>query len=322
MFRRFFLMICTGVFVLTGKAFADIPFIPPPKLINPVLVSLFNHDDGRIGVQRDAETPIFYNLDEQIEIKLQYQQDAIIDLPDDEILKLASLRIHHGRNVVIDGGALQATVPANEKIRGLIRAGGTRGIFYIHNVHLDANFQNGMDALLVGGYSNQNQDTYPDIFIQNVRMTGVENADGNIYHSDCFQFYGHTAITWMNGVDCETNTQGFFLAPQHHVGAMFLNNVSISYINPERANGYALYMNDTKDDLRVPIVLNNVYVDRRETNFGYGYDGQWEVYSVFPHAKMENGARRSGDVLTFPYYPEILGSILKYDGQRFYRDLR
>lgn len=288
-----------------------------PQLDDPDVYSIYDHDQANIALQRNQDDPVLIPREEHVELTLAYNKDIVVLLPD-QPLEIASLRIHHGRNVVIRGGHLRAAKPADKKTRGLLWAGGTRGALYVENMILDVNFQNGMDALLVGGYGNQTPDTYPDIYIRNVLMTGVENSDGNPFHADCFQYYGPTNITYMDGVDCETNTQGFFLAPQHHIGAIFLNRVSISYINPERANGYALYLKDSQDDARVPIIFNDVYVGRRDTDFGYGHDGKWEVYSIFPHALTEYGVRREGDAVTFPFYSEIEGFIFLYQGEAFF----
>jgi len=288
-----------------------------PDLNDPNVYSIYGADDAHIAVQKNQDEPLYFPNDKQIEIALAYDQDAVFLLPD-HVVDIVSLRIHHGRNVVVRGGHLRAVRPANETLRGLLWVGGTRGNLYIENIVLDTDFQDGLDALLVGGYGNQNIESYPNIYVRNVVMTGVENTDGNPFHADCFQYYGPTNLTYMDGVDCETNTQGFFLAPQHHVGQISLNRVSISYINPERANGYALYLKDKEDDARTPISFDQVYVGRRDTDFGYGHDGKWEVYSIFPHALMKHGVRRADDEVTFPFYPEISGSVFLYDGEKFF----
>ena len=288
-----------------------------PDLQDPDIYSIFATDDAQIAVQKNQDAPLYFSNDKPIEVALAYDQDAVFLLPD-QILDIVSLRIHHGRSVVVRGGHLRGVAPANKTVRGLLWAGGTRGSLHVENMILDTNFQDGLDALLVGGYGNQNIESYPNIYVRNVMMTGVENSDGNPFHADCFQYYGPTNLTYMDGVDCETNTQGFFLAPQHPIGRISLNRVSISYINPERANGYALYLKDKEDDARTPISFDQVYVGRRDTDFGYGHDGKWDVYSIFPHALMKHGARRENKHVTFPFFPEINGSVILYAGEEFF----
>lgn len=314
-------VLCAGLFVpVYGVYASDAQSMAwvEPELDNPDVYSIYAVDDNLIALQRNQDDPTYFPEDEQVEITLAYDKDVVVVLPE-KPLDIASLRIHHGRHVVVRGGHLRAVKPADKTMRGLLWAGGTRGALYVENMILDTTYKDGLDALLVGGYGNQSKDTYPDVYIRNVRMTGVENSDGNPFHADCFQYYGPTNITYMHGVDCETNTQGFFLAPQHHVGGISLNHVSITYLNPERANGYALYLKDKVDDARVPIIFNDVYVGRRDTDFGYGHDGKWEVYSIFPHALLEHGLRREGDAVKFPFYSEIEGSVFLHQGDRFFK---
>jgi len=290
----------------------------PPAQLSPNVYRVTKHKKS-IRVQKNNDIPKTYALTSHIQIKLRNNEDAIVVLPND-ILSIPSLRIHHGRHIRIIGGHLKAVMPANKTVRGLIWAGGTRGSIYIEGVVLDADFQNGMDALLVGGYSNQPAQTYPDVYVQNVVMQNVVSADGNIYHADCFQYYGPVNSTFMDRVDCKTDTQGFFIPPQNHIGSIDLRRVTIDYIHPKTANGYALYLRDRPDDQAVPTSLSDVYVGRRDTSFGYGFDGEWGVYSVFPHTLQKHGGKRVENKITFPHQPEIIGGISLLKDESFVLD--
>ncbi len=279
----------------------------PPVLEAPSTYYIRNIGE-KIEVRKNDDSIKHYDGTTHVEIHLKKDEDAIIKLPD-EVLNLPALRIHFGRNIQIIGGHIKATTPANDKVRGLIWAGGTMGSVYIEGVVLDANFQDGLDALLVGAYGSQSESEYPDIYVQNTVLKNTKNTEGNKLHSDCFQYYGATNKTHMDRVHCATDTQGLFLPAQHSVGEIELRRVSVEYIHPKTANGYALYLRDHGQKRRVPMILNKVYVGQRDTDFGYPHDGRWDVYSVFPHTLMEAGSKRIGDTIHFPLWPEIKGFV-------------
>lgn len=291
----------------------------PPTLASPNVYTVENISDT-VVITKNESTSTTYTKTELISYNLTADEDAIFVLPDYP-LELANLKISYGKNIQIIGGEIRATIPANATVRSVLRFGGTAESIYLEGIIIDGQNMDGLDGVLVGSYTSQDPRPDVDVYIQNTIIKGVQNQNGNIYHADCFQYYGETGNTRMDRVSCTTNTQGFFLAPQHEIGAIDLRRVTFNYTDAETANGYALYLRDNTSGRRNQISLQDVYVEHRVTNFGWGNDHIFGVYSIFPHHLVPDPVvENRREIVTFPRYPEIQGEVKRWVDEYFVQD--
>jgi len=287
----------------------------PPKLSNPRTYTIYRNGVSIIVECDDVNIPdAIFNEEDIVFLNVSNTIDCIFKFPEE--LTFSGLRVDNCNNVRIIGGKLNALRPADAQLRAMLRIGGQASSVFIEGVHIDCKNQNGMDALVFGGWSNQVKT--PDIYIQECLFEGTRNEDGSPYHSDGMQFYGSVNNLRICNVDIKTGTQGLFLAPQwHRVGSIDMRNVTIQP-TPD-ANGYPLYLRDANENDRPSVQMWNVFVGEREYNpQNKPLDKLWELYSVFPHAEMENGCKNDDGFISWQHnFPEITGGVRKLTNESF-----
>lgn len=261
----------------------------PPVLDNPTTITITSDPQNTFtAVLRDDE-------------------DAIIELPDNQIVETKGIHIRGGRNVQLIGGSIKATIPADLRNRAALRFSGTTESVFVEGLVIDTDSKLGLDALLVGGVLHK-PGVCADIYLQNVHIKNGGFSHPT-YHSDAFQYYGCTKNTRIDRMSVFANSQGLFLDPQHDTASIDMRNVDVNYIDPAHGEGYIMYLRNQPDGRRPPVKLENVYVEPRSMSYPTPREEDWERYAIHPPKHWPNGARRVGNVVTFPDYPEITGEI-------------
>lgn len=309
---RFALLCCLFVFIHAGAALAAQSKLltwAPPAQTEPTRYAIRYGDSGMVDIIRDAypygaPKKTSQSVRQRIIIKLKPEEDATVSLPPDRILKVPGVAVNFGRHVRVIGGHIQATVPADDQLRAVLRFAGQSGSVFVEGLVLDANKQYGLDGILVGSVLTAPTVT-ADVYIQNTFIKNLVSTEKGL-HSDGFQYYGATKWTRMDRVSIEAQYQGLFLDPQADLDGIDLRRVDLQYSNPRQATGYLFYLRSDRDrPRRPPVRLEDVYVGDR-TNMK-----PWENSCLYPPSSRQNGAVRKGNAASFPAFPEVEGVVTR-----------
>jgi hypothetical protein len=173
--------------------------------------------------------------------------------PSEDVTKLLTsdrsitTAVRGGRAVVLDGQRHRA---------GRVALYGATERVEVRNVHIvPSGDDDGLDMGSAG--------LSPTVVIENVRITGVGTATAR--HPDCIQPQADIGELLISKVTCETGYQGLFIKGDatHRVSKVVIRDANFRHApgtDPKAAGPLLWLVSDGQP--RVPITLNNVWVER------------------------------------------------------------
>jgi hypothetical protein len=135
-------------------------------------------------------------------------QDVILDMPDEPVT--GRIATSGGRHIRIIGGKLGGGTSFNGTI-GIV-ARDLRGSLFIEGVDIDFSQLWDRDGIVADGNNpagtNRAGWTYPDLYVQNVRLLGSKFSGGAM-HPDAIQKQGPMGRLFIDRMTVETSYQGF-----------------------------------------------------------------------------------------------------------------
>jgi hypothetical protein len=135
-------------------------------------------------------------------------QDVILDMPDAPVT--GTIATYGGRHIRIIGGKLGGGTSFNGTI-GIV-ARDLRGSLFVEGVDIDFSQLSDRDQIVADGNNpagtNRAGWTYPDLYVQNVRLNGSKFSGGAM-HPDAIQKQGPMGRLFIDNVTVETSYQGF-----------------------------------------------------------------------------------------------------------------
>lgn len=177
------------------------------------------------------------------------------------------------------------------------------GVVEGYQFSFNAGLGRGLDALIIG--NGPNDPRFPNVRLEDFELTGGWNEwpldkVKDRLHGDAIHLgYGKVGHAVLRRGQVFANHQGGFFDPQDPIKSLMLQNIDFRY--GAKPKGYTLFLNNGNLP-QPPTYLHNVRVFPRST-------GLAEMYSVAPARHWKGGCVRSGDIITFPNQPEIVGHI-------------
>lgn len=217
---------------------APLRWLPPP-LRNPIVVHV---PTGYFG-------PTFPT-----------DRDVLLLMPHE--VRWSSINVTGGRNVRLIGGSTMLNT--NNGATAVMRFTGASGSVFIEGTEIDVN-GHGDDGIDVAGSSSPPYRLFPDVYIENCRITGLNSTyAGN--HADIFQPQGSIGRLFIDKLTGQSNYQGIFIPPQFPIQSASISRVNLSYGPGGQPVTYLLWLLDpgrSPAELPYPIELSDVWIKPR-----------------------------------------------------------
>ncbi len=133
-------------------------------------------------------------------------RDVLLVMPNQ--VRWSTMNITGGHNVRLIGGS--TVLNANNGSTAVMRFTGASGSVFIEGTNIDVN-KYPADAIDVAGSSSRPYTLFPDVYIENSRIIGLDSTyTGN--HADILQMQGSIGRLFVDKITGQSNYQGIFIS--------------------------------------------------------------------------------------------------------------
>jgi hypothetical protein len=222
--------------------------------------------------------------------------------------RTASFTVTGGRNIRIIGGACVKSTAGSA-----IRFSGVTGSIFLEGLLIDMTAISA-DAINAGGNTAAAFTLFPDVYIQNCRIIGV-NGTAAATHADAFQPQASLGRLFIDNCTIVTTYQGIFVPPTTFpISELHISRTNFAYTDVDSSLiTYPLWFLNTgaPADVPYPVYLSNVYLAPRPTQ-NITADCMYPSLGLLDNNGIAVGALTDDSNVSgyWPAFNKVTGSVL------------